>query len=191
MPDVPVFFVTTEGQTRLIADRIAQRLREHAIDAQAIQVGSAEAAGLDLLRARGVILGASLHFGKHQRVALAFARDRLSQLGDRPSLFFSVSLGILSKSAEQVAVARAAAEAFPMATGWHPTRIVCLPGRLAYTQYGWFMRRVMRRIAAQAGMSTDMTRDHEYTDWNQVRTAADQFAEAFHARADGSIQRSA
>jgi menaquinone-dependent protoporphyrinogen oxidase len=45
-------------------------------------------------------------------------------------------------------------------------------GRLAYTQYGLLKRFVMRRIALKAGGPTDTSRDHEMTDWEQVRAVA-------------------
>ena len=49
-------------------------------------------------------------------------------------------------------------------------------GALVYTQYGWFKRRVMRVIARREGGDTDMTHDHEYTDWQAV----EQFARDVH-----------
>ena len=45
----------------------------------------------------------------------------------------------------------------------------------AYTRYNWFIRRVMKRIAAKAGGDTDTTRDHEYTDWQDLRRFTEQF----------------
>ena len=46
---------------------------------------------------------------------------------------------------------------------------------LLYRQYNFFMRWVMKRIAAKAGGDTDTSRDYEYTDWNDVRAFAGQF----------------
>ena len=48
-------------------------------------------------------------------------------------------------------------------------------GALPYTRYNWFIRRVMKRIAAKAGGDTDTTRDYEYTDWQDLRSFAEQF----------------
>jgi menaquinone-dependent protoporphyrinogen oxidase len=49
---------------------------------------------------------------------------------------------------------------------------------MAYTKYSPFLRWMMRRIAAGQGGPTDTTRDHEMTDWAQVRRFAEAFAAA-------------
>ena len=45
--DVPVFYTTTEGQTRRIAERLAAVLREHGRASRAIAVGSPDASAID------------------------------------------------------------------------------------------------------------------------------------------------
>jgi menaquinone-dependent protoporphyrinogen oxidase len=61
---------------------------------------------------------------------------------------------------------------FATETGWRPRRIACIPGRLAYTQYGFFKRMVMKQIAKREGASRDTSRDHEYTDWVAIEQLA-------------------
>ena len=46
---------------------------------------------------------------------------------------------------------------------------------MRYTHYGWLKRLMMKRIVGKAGGSTDTTRDHEYTDWNDLRNFAREF----------------
>ncbi len=69
MCEIPVFYATTEGQTRRIAERLAQMLKNRGFDSQAIDVGTPEAWRVDWFHVRGAILGASLHAGKHQASA--------------------------------------------------------------------------------------------------------------------------
>jgi menaquinone-dependent protoporphyrinogen oxidase len=173
MCEVPIFYATTEGQTKLIAIRIAGRIREHGFDARAIAIDSPECRELDWSRVRGVGLGASVHMQKHQGKAVAFARARAKELTAHPSVFFSVSLAAASKNPEEVAAARGLAERFVAAATWEPRYIASLAGRLAYTQYNWLVRLLMRRIAIKEGGSPDTSCDHEYTDWVQVRDLAD------------------
>jgi menaquinone-dependent protoporphyrinogen oxidase len=180
MCEVPVLYATTEGQTRRIAERIAGQLREHGLDAVAIDVESRDAEAIQWDRVRGVCLGASIHVQSHQRAALDFARRHARAMMEKPSTFFSVSLAAASKSAQEVEAAMRLARNFEVATGWHPTEVVSLAGRLAYTQYGWFKRQVMRHIASKEGGSTDTTRDHEYTDWAVVDGLAHRLANEIH-----------
>jgi menaquinone-dependent protoporphyrinogen oxidase len=60
-------------------------------------------------------------------------------------------------------------------TGWKPSVTKVVAGALPYTRYNWFIRRVMKRIAAKAGGDTDATRDYEYTDWQDLRGFTEQF----------------
>ena len=40
---------------------------------------------------------------------------------------------------------------------------------MAYTRYRPLLRWMMKRLSARAGRPTDTSRDHELTDWSQVR----------------------
>jgi menaquinone-dependent protoporphyrinogen oxidase len=176
MCEVPVFYATTEGQTRRIAEAIAEQVRKHGLDSRAIPIISEEASHIDWLRVRGACIGASLHMQKHQAEAIAFARVHHAALSAIPSLFISVSLAAHSKNQDEADAARDLAQRFAQDTGWQPSRIACVAGRLAYTQYNWLVRTVMRRIARKEGGATDTSRDHEYTDWAQVEQLADELS---------------
>jgi menaquinone-dependent protoporphyrinogen oxidase len=178
MCEIPVFYATTEGQTRRIAERIAQMMRTRGFDSRAIEIGTPEAALMDWSGVHGAFLGASLHAGKHQASAVAFARAHARELAACPSTFFSVSLSAASAHAKELQAARDIAEAFAKETSWRPHRIACVPGRLAYTQYGFFKRQLMKLIARREGASTDTSRDHEYTDWQMVEQLAREMTDA-------------
>ena len=172
MCDVPVFFATSEGHTRRIAEVMAATLRELGLSSDAIDVSSPGARTLDWGAARAAVVAASLHMGKHQQAAEAFVRAHLAGLATRPTVFISVSLAICSKNPAEVAKARAIAQAFPDRLGWRPTRVECVAGRLAYREYGFITRWMMRRIAAAEGGPTDTSRNHEMTDWPAVKALA-------------------
>jgi menaquinone-dependent protoporphyrinogen oxidase len=55
-------------------------------------------------------------------------------------------------------------------------------GALPYTRYGWLKRAVMKRIVKRAGGSTDVSRDHEYTDWTDLWDFAVAFSAQFEVR---------
>ena len=66
-------------------------------------------------------------------------------------------------------------DGFLAETGWKPSITKVVAGALPYTRYNWFIRRVMKRIAAKAGGDTDSTRDYEYTDWQDLRRFTEEF----------------
>ena len=176
MCEVPVFYATTEGQTRRIAERVVAQLLELGLDSRAIRIASAEAGAIDWRQVRGACVAASLHRQHHQPEAVAFATRYHHELSAVPSLFISVSLSAASKNVNEVRAAAKLAEALPLETGWTPWKVAAVAGRLAYTQYNWVVRWMMRRIALKEGASGDTSRDHEYTDWDEITRLTDRLA---------------
>jgi len=179
--DVPVFYATSEGQTRRIAERLVATFHDLGCSSRAIDVASADADQVDWGHVRAAIVGASLHAHRHQRSADAFVRRHGGDLNGHPSAFFSVSLAAASASPQERASAAQLARAFPSAGGWHPDETMCVAGRLAYTQYGVLTRFIMKRIARRHGAPTDTSRDHEFTNWEEVTRLADRIAHRVRA----------
>jgi menaquinone-dependent protoporphyrinogen oxidase len=179
--EVPVLFASTEGQTALIAIRLAAVLHEHGLDSEAIDVSTPEAATLDWSRVRGALVGASLHRGHHQKSAERFVHAHAGNLNAVPSAFFSVSLAAASKNPDEVAEAERIARAFPAAHGWKPSLILSVAGRLAYREYNVLIRFVMKRIARKEGAPTDTSHDYELTNWDEVDRLGREMAVAIHA----------
>jgi menaquinone-dependent protoporphyrinogen oxidase len=180
--EVPVFFATNEGQTRRIAKRVASVLHDLGFDSRAFDIAEPDASAIDWRQVRGAVVGASIHAGKHQKVAARFVRRHATELTSVPSAFFSVSLSAASTNAKEVEAALNLAKAFPPACGWTPVRIDSVAGRLAYQEYGFFIRWVMKRIAKKEGAPTDTSRDYELTNWEAVDKLARDMARTIHAR---------
>jgi menaquinone-dependent protoporphyrinogen oxidase len=171
--DIPVFYATTEGQTRRIAERLVAIFREKGFTSRALDVASSGADYLDWRHVRAAVVGASLHAHRHQRSAEAFVREHVGDLNGHPSAFFSVSLAAISPMPAERDAAAQIASKLPVRTGWHPNEVKCLAGRLAYTKYGFITRLIMKRIARRQGAPTDTTRDYEFTNWDDVARLAD------------------
>jgi menaquinone-dependent protoporphyrinogen oxidase len=142
-----------------------------------------DASAIDWSHVRGALVGASIHAGKHQKAAERFVRNHAADLTRVPSAFFSVSLAAASKNVSEVEAAANLAKAFPAACGWRPEKIESMAGRLAYLEYGFFIRWLMKRIARKEGAPTDTSRDYELTDWEMVDKLAREMARRIHAPA--------
>jgi menaquinone-dependent protoporphyrinogen oxidase len=180
--EVPVLFASTEGQTALIAIRLAAVLHDHGLDSEAIDVSTPQAEAIDWSRVRGALVGASLHAGRHQKSATRFVERHAVHLNAVPSAFFSVSLSAASKDPSHAAEAERIARALPAAHGWTPAIVASIAGRLAYREYNVFIRFVIKQIAKKEGGPTDTSRDHELTNWEEVDRLGREMAEAIHAR---------
>jgi menaquinone-dependent protoporphyrinogen oxidase len=165
---VPVFFATSEGQTRRIAQRLAAVLCALGHDSRAIDVASPQVEQVDWSSVRAAIVGASIHMQRHQSKARRFVVRHAAALNRIPSGFVSVSLSAASLNPEERAAAFRLAESFPASFAWKPAMVLSVAGRLAYTQYGFITRLLMKRIAHKEGAPTDTSRDYEFTDWEKV-----------------------
>jgi menaquinone-dependent protoporphyrinogen oxidase len=159
MPDALVLYASVEGHTARIAERIASRLRSYGHRVDVAPVGT----DLRLSDYAGVIVGASVHYGRHP----AWLARRLRGHGLRglKGAFFSVSLGAKDRYAAK----------FLRRAGWTPDLVAVFAGALPYSKYGPVKRLIMRAFAAFAGHDTDASSDYDYTDWKAV----DRFASAF------------
>lgn len=182
MANVPVFFGTTEGQTRRIAEQLASTLRQLGLDSEALHLTGDGAARIDWASVQGVIVGASIHVGRHQPAVKEFVRREVDHLNATPSAFFSVSLSAGSRKPSGVDAARALARSFVRTAGWEPRHLACFAGKLTYTRYGFFTRQMMRFIAWRESAPTDTRRDYEFTDWKAVRQFALDVAQEIRAK---------
>jgi len=172
MMRVLIPYGTTEGQTARISEYLAHVIRDHGHEAYAVDIkgsGASEPDGYD-----AVIVGASIHMGKHEDYVRAFVRENRDVLERPPSAFFSVSLA----AHDEPEVAECYIEEFVQETGWRPGMVGLFGGALLYTQYGFIKRYLMKRIARHKGSpDTDTSRDYVYTDWESVKHFAGEFLE--------------
>jgi len=51
-------------------------------------------------------------------------------------------------------------------------------GALRYTRLNFIKKMIIRRIASENGLPTDTTRDHEFTNWDEVTGFVNAFEDA-------------
>ena len=162
MTDFLVVYGTTDGQTAKIANALANDLRSLGATAEVVNAASFPPSPASY---RAVVVAASVHAGEYQAEVAQWLGRYLVRLSARPTAFVSVCLGVLQHDAAVDAELDAIMERFFEKTGWTPTVRKIVAGALPYTRYNVFKRWMMRRIVRKAGGDTDITRDHEYTDW--------------------------
>jgi menaquinone-dependent protoporphyrinogen oxidase len=181
MTHILIVYGTTDGHTRKIAQVLAEHLRGHlccvdVLDA-AGALGRLSPEGYD-----GVIVAASIHIGDYQRPVGRWVRRHAAELTALPTAFLSVCLGVLEPGVKARQDVLRIMTRFFNRTGWRPTIAKLVAGALPYTRYGWLKRLMMRRLVAKAGGDTDTSRDYEYTDWDDLRDFARDFAGRVAAR---------
>jgi menaquinone-dependent protoporphyrinogen oxidase len=179
MSRILVLYGTSEGHTAKVAHHLADTLRAQGGE---VDVVDASASAPDPVSYAGVLVAASVHGGRYQKSVARWARTYAPALRGKPTAFVSVCLGILQHEQRVQRDLAAIIERFVNATGWTPSMTTSVAGALPYTKYNWITRWIMRRMARAAGGDTDVSRDYEYTDWDQVES----FARAFSNRVNDS-----
>ena len=147
-PRVLVLYGTATGQTRKIALALADSLRSAAL---AVDVVSAhEKVDPDPGRYASVIVAAPVRAGRYPKPVRLWVKAHAGTLGNRPTAFVSVCLGVLEKNPKTDAVLADIVKHFYTETSWQPETTKVVAGALLYRQYNWITRWIMRRIVASA-----------------------------------------
>ena len=181
MADVLIVYASKHGQTAKIAARIAKGIEEGGATPHVHDVHSHEtvhAAEYD-----GVIVGASIHTGHHQREIVDWVKHRNTTLTMRPSAFFSVCLTAADDTDEAREASQSYIDEFLDETGWTPGHAETFAGALQYLEYDFMTRLVMRLISKHEHHPTDTSRDYDFTDWDAVERFGREFAQSLEARA--------
>ena len=181
MATLLIVYGTREGHTRAIAARIAGAAREAGHAAEVIAAAlHPSPAGHD-----AVIVAAPVHQLRHPPEVIRWVRDHRAALDRLPTAFFSVSLAAALPGRGRRHDVRENVDDFIRETGWRPGIARAVAGALAYTRYPFPTRVGMRLTARRLGLDTDTTRDHVYTDWEQLRRDVERFLELFLGAAPG------
>ena len=173
MSKILIVYGTKEGQTAKIAQHIGDVARQQGHE---VDVNNAREipTNKSLNSYSAILVGSSVHAGNFNSSVLRFVRKYKSDLDRVPSAFFTVSLSD-SLEAKNRGILDKQLITFYDKTGWHPKTVGRFAGAVAYTKYGFFIRYMMKWMSQAQGYPTDTSRDHEFTDWDQVT----EFANAF------------
>ena len=172
-----IVYGSSEGQTEKIARHIAQAMDQFGHQAVVHSLKN-PATAIRVEDFQGVIVGAPVRMGKHPGYVVKFVRQQLAALRRLPNAFFSVCMAAYDPSHPGRQETQQYITNFLQHTGWTPDQTASFAGAVAYTKYSFLVRWVMKSIAKRKTLSTDTSRDHEYTDWHQV----DQFAQELNQK---------
>ena len=176
---VLIAYASDHGQTKKISERIASVLREFGHEVRLLDVRESRG---DFAFPEGgsgpdaILVGGSIRMGKHQRELIEFTGLRRAALQRLPNAFYSVSLSASHATPAAIREVKKTMARFIADTSWTPQRMISVAGALVYSEYGFFIRQMLRLISWMAGGDTDTSRDYEYTDWAAVEAFAREFA---------------
>ncbi|NHN49376.1 protoporphyrinogen oxidase [Halostella sp. JP-L12] len=168
-----VYYGTGVGQTATIADRIVGVLTDRGHDATGVNAVE-KPADLTVEEYDSVLVGASIHGGKHQQAVTDFVTANRDALSGRPTAFFQVSMSAATEEGKEQAAGYV--EAFLDETEWHPDRIAQFGGALRFSGFGFLKRFVVKQVVKREMPGLDTSKDAEFTDWQAVEDFANDVA---------------
>jgi len=154
------------------SEKVARRIAEFSgVDATVVDVRRAFAAHFAACDA--VILVAPVYYGRHLKVMRRFVTENRDRLASLKSAFVSVS-GSAGDPATRP-LAEDFVRALASESGWTPSEQLIVGGAVAFTKYNPLLRWFLKRSFAKEGKPLDASRDHDFTDWNEVARFAKEF----------------
>lgn len=171
---VLVIHATVEGHTRQIAGHIGRYLKDNRHEAVMIDAADPPRS-LSVDDVDAVICAGPVHIGTFpaplRRYVSAHGRDLMA----RPGAFVTVSLTAAGDDQTEWEDLREIAARFSEETGWWPVSVHHAAGALKYTEYDFFRKWMMRRIADKKDAPTDTHHDYAFTDWGELDMFVDGF----------------
>jgi menaquinone-dependent protoporphyrinogen oxidase len=177
--NVLIVYGTKEGHTATIAERMREAIAAKGHDVRVERAGSPPPAIPTDIDA--VLVGASIHVSKHQAEVREFVKRNRQRLSTMPSAFFQVCLTAADPSPDSEAETQVCLDEFADWTGWHPQTTTTFAGMLAWTQYDFFTRHLMKLVLRKQHLppeQLDTSHDFDYTDYDAVKRFAEEFADA-------------
>lgn len=171
-PSVLIVYGSRHGQTAKVANYMGNLLASSGL---ATTVASVHDMPRHLAPAAFdvIIVGSPVYFSRHLRAVRRFVLTYRDALRGARSAFFSVSGSAGGRSEAEHAEAHRYLSQFLEQTEWQPALAETFGGSMAYTSYNPLVRWVIKRISKRRGGPVDTSRDHEVTDWTQVRHFVD------------------
>jgi menaquinone-dependent protoporphyrinogen oxidase len=173
-----ILYASREGQTEKVATRIAGHLTQSGLVVHLVNAADSAATDrIDLEAYDLLVFGASMHAGGLERELVHFVDANAERVSAQARSFFLVLLSAATEDpvlrGESLADARGKMND-QLSVVFDDTEMIA--GALRYSKYSLPLKWLMRRIARQAGEGTDISRDYEYTDWQQVESYAARLA---------------
>lgn len=165
MAKILLIYSTTDGQTRKICEKLQQVIEQQAHEATVVSIK--DAPSFDVAAFDKVIIGASIHYGKHSPLIVNFIEKNRQLLDSKPNAFFSVNV-VARKPEKSNPEDNPYLQKFLRRISWKPKELAVFAGKIDYPSYRFFDRLMIRLIMRMTNGPTAPKAIVEFTDWERV-----------------------
>ena len=159
-----IIYSTTDGQTKLICERI-KNLSKFNNETKLLEIDKATKE--DIQPYEVIIIGASIRYGKHNSSVLNFVNKNIENLNKKKSVFFSVNV-VARKAEKNLPETNPYIIKFLKLSKWNPYKKAVFAGKIDYPKYSFLDRQIIRFIMFITKGPTDTSKSYEFTDWSKV-----------------------
>lgn len=165
MSNTLLIYSTTDGHTKKISQKIQTVIEEqgHTVTLLPVENATKDA----IANHDSIIIGASIRYGKHQKVVAHFIEQHKTLLESKPTAFYTVNL-VARKAEKCQPDTNPYIIKFLAQLNWQPSLQGVFAGKLNYQQYGPIDRNMIRFIMWMTKGPTDPTTNMEFTNWESV-----------------------
>ncbi|SET51321.1 menaquinone-dependent protoporphyrinogen IX dehydrogenase [Thorsellia anophelis] len=162
-----IIYSTTDGHTKKIAETMgAYAIGQLNLDVVQV-IDIKEAGKVKISDYTHVVIGASIRYGKFNKLVYDFIDVNSDFLNEVKSAFFSVNL-TARKFDKNTPETNVYTKKFLNQISWRPSLIKVFAGALLYPRYGLFDKFMIKLIMKITKGETDTTKEIDYTDWKSV-----------------------
>lgn len=165
MASILIIYSTVDGHTLEICQRLGSIVESNGHDATLYELKPEDAPDPGLHD--GVIIGASIRYGKHRPEVSRFIEDQRQILESRPGAFFSVN-AVARKPEKRTPETNPYVRKFLSGITWRPDIVEIFGGKIDYPRYSFWEKTIIRLIMWITNGPTDPTTIVDFTDWDQV-----------------------
>lgn len=169
MTKLLIIYSSKEGHTLKICQALQTQLEQQAHDVTLAAITEAEQ--LTLADFDKIVIGASVHYGRHNPQIRAFIKRHQAVLDSKSNAFFSVNL-VARKQEKQQIDTNPYLLKFLKRISWQPKLTAVFAGKLDYPRLKPLDRNVIRFIMWLTKGPTHPSAIVEFTDWQAVATFA-------------------
>lgn len=175
MAKILILFGTNFGQTRKIADFMADIIKGRGHEVDLVQ-GNKLPDGFSMGKYQAAFIGTSIHMDTHQISARKLVKEYRSEFNRMPVAYFCVCLTAYGTKSEDYKQVDKYINDFISYTGLEPAKTAAFAGALIYPTYNFMKRYVAKLVARRIGADTETKCElYEYTNWDDVTRFTEEF----------------
>lgn len=169
-----LLYSSVNGHTQKISYKLQEVIEQQGHQVSVVSIS--EAAIPDLSSFDKIVIGSSIHYGKHHPLILDFIKRHKAELDSKPNAFFSVNI-VARKPEKNTPATNPYFRKFLKRSPWQPKQTAVFAGKLDYPSYGPFDRFMIRLIMWITKGPTDPSSVIEFTNWAEVERFGQQVAD--------------